>query len=47
MKDYHVTPNRRGGVEHLPPDEFRLLDEEIKSALDWERETQASQKAQA
>lgn len=42
LKDYHVTPNRRGGVEHLPPDEFRLPEEEIKSAMEYERESQAA-----
>lgn len=42
LKDYHVTPNRRGGVEHYPPDEFRLGDQEIKSEMDYLRESAAS-----
>ena len=32
LKDYHVTPNRRGGVENIPAEEFRLHDDEIKCA---------------
>ncbi len=40
LKDYHVTPNKRGGIEHLPTDEFRMPDEEIKSAVEFERESQ-------
>jgi hypothetical protein len=44
LKEYHVTPNSRGGIEHLPPDEYRLFDEEIKSAVEFERESQRAAK---
>jgi hypothetical protein len=37
-----VTPNRRGGLEHLPADDFRLHDEEIKCASEYERDSQTS-----
>jgi hypothetical protein len=40
LKEYHVTPNRRSGMEHLPPDEYRLHDEEIKSRDEYERDSQ-------
>jgi hypothetical protein len=39
LKEYHVTPNRRFGMEHLPPDEDRLHDEEIKSRDEYERDS--------
>ena len=42
LKDFHVTPNKRTGIEHLPSDEFRLHDEEIKSAVEFERDSQKS-----
>jgi hypothetical protein len=38
LKDFHVTPNKRGGIENLPPDEFRLHDNEIKCAAEYESE---------
>lgn len=41
LKDYHVTPNKRGGIEHLPAEEFRIHGEEIKCAQEYERESQA------
>ena len=37
-----MTPNKRGGIEHLPPDEFRIAADEIKCAAEYERESQAS-----
>jgi hypothetical protein len=37
LKDFHVTPNKRQGIEHLPPDEFRLHDDEIKCAAEFEQ----------
>lgn len=40
LKEYHVTPNRRSGMEHLPPDEYRMQDEEIKSRDEYERDSQ-------
>jgi hypothetical protein len=43
LKEYHVTPNRRMGMEHLPPDEYRLHDEELKSRDEYERESQKTQ----
>ncbi len=42
MKEYHVTPNRRSGMEHLPPDEYRMQDEEIKSREEYERDSKIS-----
>jgi hypothetical protein len=40
LKEYHTTPsNKRYGFENLPPDEFRLLTEEIKSVVEFKRET--------
>lgn len=45
LKEYHTTPNnKRYGLENLPLDEMRLLDEEIKSTSDYNRDTQASTK---
>jgi hypothetical protein len=29
LKDYHITPNKRGGIEHTPAETLRLPDEEI------------------
>jgi hypothetical protein len=23
LREYHITPNKRGGIEHLPADQFR------------------------
>jgi hypothetical protein len=37
LKEYH---NNTRGIEHLPPDEYRLHIEEIKSAIEYERESQ-------
>lgn len=40
LKDYHTTPNKKKyNINNLPSEEFRLHDEEIKSAIDFERET--------
>lgn len=35
-----MTPNKRGNIEHMPGDEYRLADEEIKSAAEFERDSQ-------
>ena len=45
LKEFHVTPNRRSGMEHLPPDEYRLHDEEIQSRDEYEKQTQQKQMA--
>ena len=47
LKEYHVTPNRRSGMEHLPPDEYRLQDEEIKSRDEYERDSQKAKSTSA
>ena len=40
MKEYHATSaTRKYGFDHLPPDEMRLKDEEIKSTVEYQRET--------
>ena len=40
LKEYHITPNKRGGMEHVPSDSFRLPEEEIQGTIDIERESQ-------
>ena len=47
LKDFHVTPNKRGGIENLPPDEFRLHDDEIKCAAEYESEVKPKSVAAA
>lgn len=42
-----MTPNHRGYMEHLPPEDFRLHDEEIKCASEYERDSQTSHKPEA
>ena len=45
MKEYHSTPsNKRYGFDHLPIDDFRMYDEEIKSTVEYERETMGTKK---
>jgi hypothetical protein len=40
LKEYHTTPsNKKYGIDNLPNKEFRLHDEEIKSALEYERDS--------
>ncbi len=40
MKEFHTTPsNKKYGIDNLPPEEMRLHDEEIKSAVEYDRET--------
>lgn len=40
MKEYHATAaTKKYGFDHLPPEESRLKDEEIKSTVEYERET--------
>jgi hypothetical protein len=40
MKEYHATAaSKKYGFDHMPPDEMRLKDEEIKSTEEYERET--------
>lgn len=44
MKEYHTTPsNKKYGIDNLPTDDLRLYDEEIKSAVEYERETMSGQ----
>jgi hypothetical protein len=45
LKDYHVTPNRRGGVENIPAEEFRLHDDEIKCAQEYEAQAASKKPA--
>ena len=40
LREYHITPNKRSGIEHHPNDQFRLPDEEIQGTIDIERESQ-------
>ena len=39
LREYHITPNKRGGIEHMPNDSFRIPDEEIQGTVDIERES--------
>jgi hypothetical protein len=40
LKEYHTTPsNKKYGIDYLPSKEHRLHDEEIKSALEYERDS--------
>ena len=40
MKEYHATAaTKKYGFDHMPPEEMRLKDEEIKSTEEYERET--------
>jgi hypothetical protein len=44
LKEYHTTPsNKKYGIDNLPTEELRLYDEEIKSAVEYEREKTMSQ----
>jgi len=43
LKEYHNT-NKKYGFDHLPPEEYRLLDEEIKSAVEYARETEGEKR---
>lgn len=40
LREYHITPNKRSGIEHHPTDQFRLPEEEIQGTIDIERESQ-------
>ena len=40
LREYHITPNKRSGIEHNPNEQFRLPDEEIQGTIDIERESQ-------
>ena len=40
LRDYHVTPNKRGGIENTPNETLRLPEEEIQGTVDIERESQ-------
>ena len=43
LKDYHTTPNKkRFNINNLPPDEMRLHDEEIKSDIEFQRDSTGS-----
>lgn len=45
MKEYHTTPsNKKYGIDNLPTEEMRLYDEEIKSAVEYERESMTASK---
>ena len=40
MKEFHATTaSKKYGFDHMPPEEMRLKDEEIKSTVEYERET--------
>jgi len=43
LKEYHTTPsNKKYGFDNMPSDDMRLPDEEIKSAVEYERESMTS-----
>jgi len=47
LKEYHTTPsNKKYGIDNLPTEDLRLYAEEIKSQVDWERETMQGEKKQ-
>lgn len=36
LKDYHTTPNKKKfNINNMPPDEYRLHNDEIKSANEY------------
>jgi hypothetical protein len=42
LKDFHTTPaNKKYGIDNTPTEDMRLRDEEIQSAVDYERESMA------
>lgn len=48
MKEYHTTPsNKKYGIDNLPTEDMRLLDEEIKSAPEWERESMTTDQSKS
>jgi hypothetical protein len=42
LKEYHTTSShKKYNINYLPPDSMRMEDEEIKSAIEFERESMA------
>ena len=48
MKEYHATTaSKKYGFDHMPPEEMRLKEEEIKSTVEYERETMGISKLES